>query len=80
LIEQLTRRLLAVADKLDSEAIRDPLTVARLQNFLGLTLHSLGEYGKAIELHQAAGRTWEKLLGSGHPDTLSSMNNLAVGY
>jgi hypothetical protein len=28
LIEQLTKRLLAVADKLDAEAIRDPLTWA----------------------------------------------------
>src|SRR5262249_5527610 len=30
LIEQLTKRLLAVADQLDTEAIGDPLTVARL--------------------------------------------------
>jgi serine/threonine protein kinase len=80
LIEQLTKRLLAVGDKLDTEAIRDPLTVARLQNFLGTTLHNLGEYGKAIELHQQARRTREKLLGPDHPDTLQSMNNLAGGY
>ena len=80
LIEQLTKRLLAVADKLDTEAIGDPLTVARLQNFLGNTLLSLGEHRKAIELHQQAGQTWAKLLGPDHPDTLRSMGYLADGY
>jgi serine/threonine protein kinase/tetratricopeptide (TPR) repeat protein len=80
LIEQLTRRLLVVADKLDTEAIRDPLTVARLQSFLGIALRNLGEYGKAIELHQNAWRTRAKLLGSVHPTTLVSMGDLADGY
>jgi serine/threonine protein kinase len=80
LIERLTKRLLAVADKLDTEAIRDPLTVARLQTFLGNTLLSLGEYVKAIELHQQARRTREKLLGPDHRYTLISMGNLAEGY
>jgi hypothetical protein len=49
LTEQLTKGLLAVADALDTQAIGDPLTIARLQNFLAKTLHNLGEHGKAIE-------------------------------
>jgi serine/threonine protein kinase len=80
LIEQLTKRLLATADKLDEQAIRDPLAVARLRNFLGKTLRSLGEPNKAIELHARARAAFEERLGPDHPDTLTSMNNLALGY
>jgi hypothetical protein len=79
-IEQLTKRLLATADKLDEQAIRDPLAVARLRNFLGKTLRSLGEPNKAIELHARARAAFEEGLGPDHPDTLTSMNNLALGY
>jgi serine/threonine protein kinase len=80
LIEQLTKRLLVVADQLDAEAFGDPLTVARLQHFLGNTLHSLGEPAKAIVLHQQVRQTLAKVLGFDHPDTLTTMNNLALAY
>ena len=80
LIEQLTKRLAEVAEKLDENAVGDPKTVARLQNFLGNTLANLGNPAKAIELHKKALATREKLLGPDHPDTLGSMNNLALGY
>jgi len=80
LIEQLTKRLLATADKLDEDAIGDPLTVARLRNFLGKTLAELGESKKAIELFGKARATRDKLLGPDHPETLMSMNNLAAAY
>ncbi len=80
LIEQLTKRLLSVADTLDDAAIGDPLTVARLQNFLGHTLVSLGEPGKAIDLYRKATATYQKLRGPDAPETLKSMGNLAFGY
>jgi serine/threonine protein kinase len=80
LSEQLTKRLLAIADQLDAEAIGDPLTAARLQNFLGNTLLGLGKSGKAIELYRRAWQTRAKLLGRDHKDTLISMGNVAGGY
>jgi eukaryotic-like serine/threonine-protein kinase len=80
LTEQLTKRLVEVADSLDEAAIGDPLTVARLQNFLGHTLVSLGEPGKAIDLYVKASATHQKLLGPDDPETLKSMGNLAFGY
>lgn len=80
LIEQLSKRLLDAAEKLDEKTIGDPLTAARLQNLLGETLLSLGQPGKAIDLCQQARRTREELLGAHHPDTLVCMNNLASCY
>src|SRR5262249_34906889 len=79
-IEQLTKRLLATADKLDEQAIRDPLAAARLRNFLGKTLRNLGEPNKAIELHAQARAAFEERLGPDHPDTLTSMTGLANAY
>jgi eukaryotic-like serine/threonine-protein kinase len=80
IVEQIKNRLLAVADQLDSDSIGDPLTVARMQNFLGHTLGSLDESAKAIELYQKAWQTRAKLLGPDHLDTLMSMGNVAHGY
>lgn len=80
LSEQLAKRLLDTADKLDEDAIGDPLTVARLRNFLGSTLRGLGEPKKAIVLHAKALATRENLLDADHPDTLLTMNDLANAY
>ena len=80
LIEQLTKRLVHAADELDEVAIGDPLTVARLRSLLGNTLLALGEPKKAIELHAMAGAAREKLLGPDHPNTLTTLGNLALGY
>jgi hypothetical protein len=71
LIEQLTKRLLYVADKLDEQAIGDALTVARLQSFLGSALNSLGEPRKP------ASWTWlchflRKRSGSDKPSSASN--------
>lgn len=80
LLQQLTKQLGEAADKLDEEAIGHPKTVARLQTFLGNTLANLGDSAKAVELHSKAKNTREKLLGPDHPQTLTSMNNLAYVY
>src|SRR5262249_30613178 len=80
IITHLRKRLLAVADQLDSEAVGDPLTVARLQNFLGNTLVNLGESEKAIDMYRQALQTRAKLLAPDHPDTLITMGNLGLAY
>ena len=78
--EQLAIRLRGVADKLDEEALGDPLVVARLQSFLGNALANLGDTDSAIRLHAKARAILEQSLGADHPDTLASMNNLAFAY
>ena len=40
----------------------------------------MGEYAKAEPLYQEALRIWQKVLGPEHPDTATSLNNLAVLY
>jgi serine/threonine protein kinase len=80
LSEQLRDRLLDLADKLDEDTIGEPATVARLRHVLANALNNLGESKKAIELHTKVRAAREKLLGPDHPDTLLSMNNLAVAY
>ena len=41
---------------------------------------AMGEYAKAEPLYQEALRIWQKVLGPEHPDTATSLNNLAVLY
>jgi tetratricopeptide (TPR) repeat protein len=47
---------------------------------LGKLYHAMGEYAKAEPLLQEALRIRQKVLGSEHPDTVTSLNNLAVQY
>jgi tetratricopeptide (TPR) repeat protein len=77
---QLGERLDQAAALLEGEAVGDPLAVAGLQDVLGQTLRNLGYPARAIPLHTKALRTFETQLGPDHPDTLSSMNNLASAY
>ena len=74
LVEKLDK---AVA-QLEGESIGDPLVVAAMQEKFGSSLLGLGEPGKAIALLEKARATREAKLGPEHPDTLTSMNNLAV--
>jgi tetratricopeptide (TPR) repeat protein len=76
----LAGRLVQAADQLEGEAIGNPLVVARLQNRLGNTLLSLGSPGKAVPLFLKVRETRTAHLGPDHLDTLTSMNNLALGY
>jgi serine/threonine protein kinase len=73
-------RLVRAAAELEGEAVGDPLVVAGLQNRLGLSLLRLGMAGRAIPLFAKSRATRTTILGADHPDTLSSMNNLARGY
>jgi serine/threonine protein kinase len=78
--EQLRRHVERAAAQLDSMVIGDPLTVARLQAILGESLRALGQARQAIELLSKVRTTREAQLGPDHPDTLRSMNNLALAY
>jgi serine/threonine protein kinase/tetratricopeptide (TPR) repeat protein len=69
----------AVKD-LEGSAIGEPLDVAAMQNTLGESLVGLGEYSLAALVFQKALATRKAKLGPDHPDTLISMNNLAVAY
>ena len=51
-----------------------------MQNKFGDSLLGLGEPGKAIVLLEKARATRQAKLGPEHPDTLTSMNNLALAY
>jgi hypothetical protein len=69
----------AVKD-LEGSAIGEPLEVAAMQDTLGLSLVGLGEASLAVEVLQKALGTRKAKLGPDHPDTLRSMNELAVAY
>jgi serine/threonine protein kinase/tetratricopeptide (TPR) repeat protein len=66
--------------ELEGSAIGDPLEVAAMQNTLGVSLLALAEYPLAVEVLDKAFQTRQAMLGPDHPDTLTSMNNLARGY
>ena len=57
-----------------------PLIDARLRGTIGDTYRRLGRYERAEPQLEAALETRKRVLGDEHPDTLSSMNNLAVLY
>jgi hypothetical protein len=76
LVEKLDRAV----EQLEGESAGDPLVVAAMQDKCGLSLIGLGEPGKAIVLLEKARATRQARLGPDHPDTLTSMHNLAVAY
>ena len=80
LSQALKDNLLKAVAELDGSAIGDPLTVASMQNTLGVSLLGLGEASHAILLFEKARATYTVMVGADHPLTLTSMNNLAGGY
>ncbi len=76
----LGERLDQAGAQLEGEVIGDPLAVARMQMILGESQGSLGYAQKAILLFSKARTTFTAQLGADHPDTLASMNDLALGY
>jgi tetratricopeptide (TPR) repeat protein len=77
---QLGERLQEAAGQLEGEAVGDPLEVALLQDLLGNALRELGHFDQAEGVLQKARATREQTLGADHPDTLTSLNNLAELY
>ncbi len=78
--EVLRENLVNAVKELDGSAIGDPLEVAAMQNTIGMSLLGLGEYELAIKVFTKAMETFKAMLGSEHPNTLISMNNLALAY
>jgi serine/threonine protein kinase/tetratricopeptide (TPR) repeat protein len=76
LVENLDK---AVA-QLEGESIGEPLVVAAMQNRFAISLMSLGELGKAVVLLEKARATRQAELGPDHPDTLTTVSNLALAY
>ncbi len=76
----LRENLHKAVQELEGAALGEPLEVAAMQNTLGLSLLGLGEYALAIEVFGKVRKTCRARLGPDHPDTLTSMNNLAGAY
>ena len=76
----LAKKLVKAAEQLEGEAVGGSLVVAGLQDRLGRTLLTLGYAKEAVPLLEKARNTRSTKLAADHPDTPSSMNNLAVGY
>ncbi len=76
----LAERLDKATAAIEGEATGDPLAVARMQMDLGRSQNNLGYPARAIELFTKARATLATVLGPDHPDTLTCMRNLAVGY
>src|SRR5579864_858069 len=76
----LGERLDDAVRQLQGEAVGDPVAVARLQATLGRSLTSLGYADKGEGLLLLARKTFTDELGPTNPDTLASMNDLALTY
>jgi non-specific serine/threonine protein kinase/serine/threonine-protein kinase len=66
--------------ELEGSAIGEPLEVAAMQETFGSSLLGLGEASLAADVYTKALAIRKAKLGPDHPDTLDSMNNLAVAY
>jgi tetratricopeptide (TPR) repeat protein len=77
---QLGERLDKAVEVLEGEAVSDSLEVAQLQQTLGLAQLHLGYRDRAITLFTRARQTLNAELGPDHPDTLTSISNLARAY
>lgn len=76
----LRENLVNAVKELEGAAIGDLLEVAAMQDTLGRSLGGLGDYVLAVEVLQKALDTRTARLGADNPDTLLSMNNLAMAH
>jgi eukaryotic-like serine/threonine-protein kinase len=76
----LGERLVQFGKTLDDQVVDDPLVLATLRDRLGTSLINLGRMDEAIDFLTAARAVREEALGSDHPDSFVSSNNLAVAY
>src|SRR5262249_15556232 len=76
----LSKGLVKAAEHLEGEAVGDSVIVAGLQVRLGVSLMNLGNPQEAVAILSKARETHTGLLGSDHPDTLTTMNHLAQAY
>jgi non-specific serine/threonine protein kinase/serine/threonine-protein kinase len=76
----LRENLKKAVRELDGAAIGDPEIVAGMQTRLGRSLTTLDEAPGAIVVLTKAVETRKARLGPDHPDTLTSMHDLAMAY
>jgi eukaryotic-like serine/threonine-protein kinase len=62
---------------IETSLTRDPELQAQMMNVMGAVYFNLGLYPRAQALHQQSLEIRRRVLGPEHPETLSSMNNLA---
>jgi tetratricopeptide (TPR) repeat protein len=72
--------LLVVLLAAPAGAANSPLEEAAALNQEAIKLHEAGRYQEALPLAQRALEIREKILGPEHPDTITSLNNLAYLY
>jgi serine/threonine protein kinase len=77
---RLGARLEAAAALLDNEATGGPVAVAHLQHKLGSAQIALGYPDRAIAVLTKARRTFEAHKGVDHPQTLTTVNELALAF
>ena len=66
------------ARKAETRFADQPAVEAAAHNTLGKTYQSLGEYKGALQHFEGARAIQQRLHGEEHPDTLASMNNMAL--
>ncbi|MEI7728188.1 MAG: tetratricopeptide repeat protein [Verrucomicrobiota bacterium] len=80
LLDQVNARMAEA--KASSEALGENRALSKADAYVlgrrARQLHQLGQYDAAEPLYRCALETMERVLGPEHPDTLSSLNNLAI--
>ena len=75
------RRAIEAALPFVGQSFHDqPLVEARLRRTMGTSFSYLGNAKIAANQYEAARNIYTERLGADHPDTLKSMNNLAISY
>ena len=73
------REILDKASKdIDTGLAKDPETQAQMMQVMGIVYERLGLYPRAQVLQQQSMEIRQRVLGPEHPDTLTSMNDLAT--
>jgi len=67
------------AELIDERFQQQPIIQAEIQSTLAKAYFGIGRYAEAVRLWEAALETRKQHLGDTHPETLSSMNNVATG-
>ncbi|MFN0018561.1 MAG: tetratricopeptide repeat protein [Pirellulaceae bacterium] len=76
----LARNLIQTADALQGGDAGDPVSTARMQSWLGVALHSVGDATAAITVLERSAATYRDTLGPDDPATLDTTNQLALAY
>src|SRR5207302_51984 len=67
-------------DKIEESFPKQPPIQAEILQTIGSTYRGIGEYQPAIDFLKRSEALRRQHLGPEHPDTLTSMNNLALAY